>query len=147
MHNQRIGSFHRQKRQQHGHRPIPRMTVHNVSTIFNDASRVISVPICCGHPFMRYWQPSRGKAPGTCSMPHPENERLHRINSFRSRIFRNHGMARIFAPITELLTAWICTNTVYRRLNTDSKLINIPNCKSSRNILPVVEYAILIRYY
>jgi len=45
------------------------------------------------------------------------------------------------------MTALILKNTIYQRLKTDSKMIDIANCKTSKNILMVVENVILIRYY
>jgi hypothetical protein len=38
-------------------------------------------------------------------------------------------------------------NTIYPRLNTDSKLIYIASCKAYKNILLVVENVVLIRHY
>jgi hypothetical protein len=49
--------------------------------------------------------------------------------------------------VTVLLTAWLGKNTIYRRCNTDTKLIDIANCSTSKSTLLVVENPILIRYY
>jgi len=46
--------------------------------------------------------------------------------------------------LLELLTALIGNNTIHERQNTDSKLIDIASCKVCKNVLLVVEYAILI---
>jgi len=46
-----------------------------------------------------------------------------------------------------LLITVLGKNTIYQRLNTDSKLIDIASCKACKNILLVVENTILIRYY
>jgi len=146
MHNQRIGSCCRQKRQLYGQHPILIMIVNRVSGIFSFASSVIYDPIGCRQLFMRYWQPLRAKTTVTCCLPHPENERKRSVNSFRSRIFRNQGIAQIFTHKTEFLTALIGKNTIYRTLNTDSKLIYIANGKSSKNVVLHDENAILIRY-
>jgi len=54
---------------------------------------------------------------------------------------------RIFACITVLLTALLGKNTIYWRWNTDTKLLDIANCSTSKSILLVGENAILIRYY
>jgi len=53
----------------------------------------------------------------------------------------------IFEHTTELLTARIGKNTVYRRNITDSKIINIVHCKTCTNNVLAVEYMILIRHY
>jgi len=56
---------------------------------------------------MRYWQPLQAKTTATCSLPHPENERQWSVNSFRSSIFGNQGIALILAVIMKSLTAMI----------------------------------------
>jgi hypothetical protein len=53
----------------------------------------------------------------------------------------------MFWNITELLTGLIGKNTIYQRYYTDSKLLDMANCKTCTNILLVVENAILMRYY
>jgi len=53
----------------------------------------------------------------------------------------------IFELITELLITSIAKNTIYQKYNMDSKLINIANCNTCKNISLVVENVILIRYY
>jgi hypothetical protein len=96
---------------------------------------------------MRYWQPLLAKTTAKCSLQQPENERQRSINSFRTCIFRNQGIAWIFACITVLLTALLGKNTIYGRWNTDTKLIDIANCSTSKSSLLVAENSILIRYY
>jgi len=123
------------------------MRVNGVSTVGSFASWVIYVPIGCRHPFMRYWHPSPRKTIATCSLQHPENELQWSINSFRYCISGNQGIACIIVLITELLTALIGKNPVYQRKNTDSKIFDIANCKTWKNLLLVVENAILIRHY
>jgi len=54
---------------------------------------------------------------------------------------------RNFAYITIIWTTWIGANTIHERSNTDPKLFDIANCKTSKNVLFVVENAILKRYY
>ena len=49
--------------------------------------------------------------------------------------------------ITELLTTFIGKNTTYKRKNTDSKIIDMANCKTCKKRLLAAEYAILVRYY
>jgi len=53
----------------------------------------------------------------------------------------------MFTFITELLSTLIGPNTIYQWYNTNSKFIDIASCKARKNILLVVENAILIRYY
>jgi len=54
-HNHCIGSCYRQKREQHSHRPILRMSGNAVSTIFGFASWIIYVLFCCRHQVFRHW--------------------------------------------------------------------------------------------
>ena len=75
MHNGRIGCVYWQKRDQHGHRPILSMSVNGASTIVSFVAGVSYIPIGCGYPFMRYWQPLLAKTTVTCSLRHLENER------------------------------------------------------------------------
>jgi len=68
------------------------------------------------------------------------------VNRFSCCIFGNQGIVLIFAFIPELLTAVIGKYTMYQRLNTDCKLIDIASCKASKNISLVdVENVSLIR--
>ena len=115
MHHRRIRSFCRQMSQQYCHRPILTMSVNEQSKIVDFTSWVIYVPIGCIHPFMRYWHPLRAKTTATCSLPHAEHERQWSINSFRSCIFHNQGIAQILLHITELLTTLIGKNSIYQR--------------------------------
>jgi len=142
-----IGILYWQKQQRHAPCGILKMSVNGASTIFSFASWVSYVPIGCRHPFMRYWQLLLAKTTATCSLRHPEYERQRSINSYRTCIFRNQGIAWIFACITVLLTALLCKNTIYRSWNTDNKLIDIANCSTSKSTLLVAENAILIKYY
>jgi len=142
-----IGSLYWQKQQRHAPCSILKMSVNGASTIFGVASCVSYVPIGCRPPFMRYWQPLQAKTTATCCLQHPENERHRSVNSFRTCIFRNWGIARIFVCITVLLTALPGKTTIYRRWNTDTKFIDIANCSPSKSTLLVAENAILIRYY
>ena len=143
-HNRCIGGFYWQKRQHHGHRPILRISVNRVSTIFSFASWLIYVPIGCIHPFIKYCQPLLAKTTAKYALPHPENEYQRSVNRASCCILGNQVIALIFAFITELLTALIAKNTIYHRFNTDSKLIYIASCKAYKNTLLVVENAILI---
>jgi len=147
IHLSNIGSLYWQKQQQHTPCGILKMSINGASTICSFASWVSSVPIGCKHPFMRYWQPLLAKTTATCSLRHPENERQRSVNSFRTCIFCNQGIARIFACTTVLFTALLGKNTIYWRWSTDTKLIDIANCSTSNNTLLVAENAILIEYY
>jgi len=83
--------------------------------IFSFASGVSYVPIGCRYPFMIYWQPVLAKTTATCSLRNTENERQPSVNSFRTCIFRDQGIAQIFACIPVLFTASLGKNTIYRR--------------------------------
>jgi len=96
---------------------------------------------------MKNWHPLGAKTTVTCSLPHPENECQQNINNCGACIIANEGIARIFERITELSTTLIGENTIYQRNNTDSKIIDIANCKTCNNNILAVEYAILITYY
>jgi len=48
--------------------------------------------------------------------------------------------------ITELLTAFRDKNKTYSRKNTDSKIINVAECKTCRRRLLAVEYLISLIY-
>jgi len=80
-------------------------------------------------------------------LPHHEDERQRRINIVCYSILDNQDIARIFELITELLTIFIGKNTKCTRKNTDAKIIDIANCKTSKKRLLDVEYVILIKYY
>jgi len=82
----------------------------------------------------------------THTLPHHESERQWSINNIRSWIL---GLSRLYADqlTTELLTTVIAKNTLYKKKNTDSKLINIASCMACKHVLLAVENAILMRYY
>ena len=111
MHNWYIGSFSRQKRQQHGHCPSLRMSVNGETTMFPFASAVIYVPIGWRHPFVRYWQPLLGKTRATCSLPHPEIECQRCINDFQLRILGNLCSDRLQTFIYQIVVAFIGKTT------------------------------------
>jgi len=147
MRNEHIGSFYRQQRQQHIHRPILRMTVSGVSRMLHFASWVMYVPIGCTPPFTGYWQSLGAKTTATGWLQHPDYEHQWNVNTVRYYISGNQGITQIFMHITTLLTALIGKNRIYQRKNMDSKLMNIENCTTCKNTLFVVENVILIRYY
>jgi len=115
IHFSDIGCLYWQQQQRHAPCRILRTSINTVSTIFSFASSVIYVPIGCRHPFTRYWQPLLAKTTAACSLLHPENELQQSINSFSCCIFGNHGIARIFTFLSELLTTLIGKNTIYQR--------------------------------
>jgi len=96
---------------------------------------------------MRYWQRLGAKRTVTCSLLHLENECQWSFINLSSCIFGNPGIAQIFEHIPKLLTALIGKSTIYQRQNTESKIINIANCKTCKNKLFTVEYTILTRHY
>jgi len=142
-----IACLYCKKLQRHALCRILKMSIHRESTIVTFESWVIYFPIGCSHPFIQYWQPLLAQTTATCSLLHPENEHQRRVNSFSCCMFCNRGIALISAFIPELLTAVIDKNTIYRRYNTDSKLIDIASSTACKSISLVVENAILIRYY
>jgi hypothetical protein len=123
------------------------MSVNRASTIFSFPSWVSYSSIGCRHQFMRYWQHLLAKTTVKCSLWHPEIERQRSVNCFRTCIFCSQGITWIFACITVLLTTLLGKNTIYRRWNTDTKLIDIANCSTSKSSLMIAENAILIRCY
>jgi len=123
------------------------MSDNGSATILSLTSWEIYIPIGYRYPFMRYWQPLGARTTATLSQPHPENQRQQSINSFISCIFGIEGITWMFVHISESFTALRGKNTIYQWKNMDSKLINITNCKTCKNMLLVVENTILIRYY
>jgi len=105
------------------------------------------VSLCGNNSYTKYWQPFQAKQCLTSRLPHHENERQRSVNNLWSCILDNQGIAQICELITELLTTFIGKNTKYKRKNTDSKIINIANCKTCKKRFLDVEYVILIRYY
>jgi len=83
----------------------------------------------------------------TCYLQYPENVCQRSVNSFMSFIFRKQGIARNFAHISWLFTALQGKNNIYARWSTDTKLIDIANCTTSKRAWLVAENATLIRYY
>jgi hypothetical protein len=100
-----MGSLYRQKQQQHGYHPMLTMCVNGALIIFGFASWLNYVPIGWRYPFMRFWQPWDAKITAKGSLPNPENECQQSINCWRSRMFGNHGILRIFVHIIVILTA------------------------------------------
>jgi hypothetical protein len=107
MHNLHIGGVYRQKCQQRGPRPILRMSVNRVPTIFCFPSGVIFYLIGWRHPVIRYCQPLQTKTTVTCFMLYPKNEHQWSLNSVRSGIFSYQGITQIVSAITELFTVMI----------------------------------------
>jgi len=79
---------------------------------------------------MRYWPRSAAEGRAARSLPHLETEPQLSINDFWSSILGNQGITQKFEHITELLTALVGKNTKDKMKNTDSKIIDIANCKT-----------------
>jgi len=137
IHCSDIYCIHCQKQQRHRPCRILRMRVHGASTIFHITSSLSYVVIGCRHPFTRYWKPLMAKTTSIMKIS---------VNSFSCCIFGNCGIVEIFTFRLALLTTVIGKITVYQRWNTDSELINIVSCKSSKNILLDVKNVIFIWY-
>jgi len=80
-------------------------------------------------------------------LPHSENELQRSVSNIWSCILGNQGFAGIHELITELSNAIIVKNITYNRKNTDSKMINIAECKTCKKRLLAVECQLLIIYY
>jgi len=92
------------------------------------------------------WQPIHLKQCMIHKLPQHEIECQQSVNNIWSCILGNHGFTWMDQLTTELLAACIATNTTYNRTNTDSKIINIPACKTCKKKLLAVEYLNLIIY-
>jgi len=146
MINHHIVSLNRDKRNRHGHCPIPRMSVNRVSTTSGFESLVIYVLIGCSHPLMRYWPPLGAKSTAAHSLLYPENEHQCSVNNCWSCRFGNQGIVWLFEHITQQLTALIYSSRSNQRKTTESKTIDIANCKSFTNTSSAIEDTILIRH-
>jgi len=62
-------------------------------------------------------------------------------------ILGNQCITRILELNTEQLTAFIGNNVIYKKKNTDSKIIHMANCNTCKKRSLDVEWVILIRYY
>jgi hypothetical protein len=62
-------------------------------------------------------------------------------------MLHNEGTMLIFEHMTELLTPFSVKNTINRMKITDYKIFDITNCKTWKNKLLALEYAIVIRNY
>jgi len=80
------------------------------------------------------------------SLPLHENVRQRSINNSWTRISGHQGSTWIFQLITAKLTALIFKYAKYRWTNTNSKQINIANCKTYTEWLVDVEQALLLGY-
>jgi len=103
--------------------------------------------LCGNSSYTMLWQPFQPKQCMTYMLQHHQNERQQSVYNLWSRILRNQCIAWIHDLITTLLTPFIGKNTLYKREDMDSKIIDIANCKTCKKRLLAVEYAILIRYY
>jgi hypothetical protein len=78
---------------------------------------------------------------------HLETEHQQSINNIWFRVLDNQGFTQINELITILLSAFVGQNTTDNRKNTDSKIINIADCKRWKKRLFVFKYLIFIIYY
>ena len=92
------------------------------------------------------WPPFHLKQCLTHKLPHYETERQWSVNNIWTCILGNLGFTWMNQLITELLTDLIVNNTTYNRKNTDSKKINVADCRTCKKRLLAVEYLILIIY-
>jgi len=106
----------------------------------------IWVSQCINHLYTMSWQPSHSKQYVTHTLPHHGIELQRSVNNIWSYILGNQGFVRINDLITELLTFFIAKNQTYNRKNTDSKIINIADCRLCKKRLLAVEYRILVIY-
>jgi len=110
------------------------------------ASGLIKVSQCSNNSWTMLWPPFHLKQCMTHKLPHHETEHQRSINNIWSCILGHQGFTRMNQLITELLTAFVAKNTTYNRKNTDSKIINVADCKTCQNRLLAVEYLMLIIY-
>jgi hypothetical protein len=103
-----IGSLYWEKLQHHVPCRILRMSIHSASTIVSFTSWLIDIPIGCKHPLIDYWQSLLAITTAKSSVRDCQNDGQPSVNSFSCCILGNQGIARIFAFITELLTASTC---------------------------------------
>jgi len=90
------------------------------------------------------WQPFHLKRHMTHMLPHPATERQWSINNIWCCILGNQGFTQMIELRTKLLTPHIAKNTMSNRKNSDSKIINVADCKTCKNRLLAVENLILI---
>jgi len=92
------------------------------------------------------WQPFHLKQCKTHTLPHDATECQRSVNSICSCILCNQGFVRIKELITELLTASIAKNAMYKRRNMYSKIIDVADCNTCKKRLLAVQYLIVIIY-
>jgi len=82
----------------------------------------------------------------THKLPHHETERQRSVNNSWSCILGNQGFTRMNQLITKQLTALTAKNAMYNGKNTDSKIINVIDCKTCKRRFLAVKNRILIIY-
>jgi len=122
------------------------MSINGVSMIIGLASGLIYVSQCGNNSYTMLWQPFQLIQRMTHTLPHHETERQWSVNNIWFCILGNQCFTRINELRTKLLTAFIAKNTTYNRKNSDSKIINVTDCKTCKNRLLAVENLILIIY-
>jgi hypothetical protein len=147
IHLSDIGSLYWEQIQWHAPCSIGRMSINQAVMNISFAFWVICFLISCRYSFIRYLQPLLAKTTATCSLPYPENKHPWSVVCFSCYIFRNQGIVQSPAFLTRTLTALIGNNTIYTRSKTNFKLMDIASCIPCKNILLVVENAIVIIYY
>jgi hypothetical protein len=115
--------------------------------IFCLASCLISVLYCSKFSYAISWLSFYLKQCMTYTLPNYENNRPQSILKFQLCKLGNQGMVLIHKVITELLTTFLGKNTTYKCKNTDSKTIDIANCKTSKRRLLAAEQSFLKTYY
>jgi len=80
----------------------------------------------------------------THKLPYYETERQRSVNNIWSCILGNEGFMPMNQLTTALLTAFIAKDTTYNRKNTDSKIIEVADCKTCKKRLLAVECLILL---
>jgi len=86
------------------------MSINGASMDCSFASWVCYVQIGCGHPFIKYWQPSLTKTTATRSLRHPENERQRSVNDFQLCILGKLCSDWLQTSIYQILAAFTGKN-------------------------------------
>jgi len=104
------------------------------------------VSLCGNDSYTKEWQPFQLLHCMTYTLTHHGNERQQSVNNLWSCVLGSQDLARIYELISELLTAFICKNTIYRSKKSDSKIINIAICITCKKRSLAAEYVNLVRY-
>jgi len=132
-----------EKQLQHASCPILKMSINGVSMIISLASGLIYVPQCGYNSLTMSWQPFHLKQLMTHMLPNYKTDRQRSVNNIWSCILVNQGFTWMNELKTKLLTVFIAKNTMYNRKNLDSKIINVADCKTCKNLLLAIKNLIL----